>query len=167
MKKAGFGLLAAVLAALLVGCWVSRQPVITGNLVTQIVVTGENTDQYIRRFYNTDEKMQLILLYIRSLGPKFTPDEDPGTQKEPMLCITMHYADGSQKIFRQKGQQYFQEGMDTWRKIDPERGRDLWWIVLHTPADPEPNPLRHASLPRIVGPWQDPVSIWRIRNTRA
>jgi hypothetical protein len=141
----------------------------SGKIVESIVITAEETDQFTRRFYNVDEKMQLILLYLRSLGPKFQAKEDPHSQVGPMICITMYYSDGSQRIFRQKGQQYFQEGTGLWQTIDPEKGAALWRIVLHTPSDPEPDPLRHTALPRIDGNWQDPGSIWRIhkQNTRA
>lgn len=164
MKKAGFWLLMLILLCVFSGCQPQRQMAINGKLVTQIVVTSEDHAQFTRRFYNTNEKMQLILLYIRSLGPRFTPEEDPESLPGRIICITMRCADGSQKIYRQKDTLYFQEGNSPWMQMDPERGSQLHRILVHTPSDPEPEPLEHMCLPRIAGPWQDRQAIWRIHR---
>ena len=163
VKKKRFLCLLLTAALCLGGCVPRQDAGIRGQLVTQMVITEETSQKFTRRFYNTNEKMQLILLYIRSLGPKFTPEENPEALQGQTICIHMQCADGTQKIYRQKDQAYFQEGTGPWRRIDPERGSQLWRILIHTPSDPEPDRLRHSSLPRVTGGWQDKTAIWRIR----
>ena len=164
MKKGGYWLFAMALSVLLCGCRPSANPNISARLVTEMVITEESTLHFTRRYYNANEKMQLILLYIRSLGPKFKPKEDPEQLQGQTICIHMRYADGSSKRYRQKDNLYFQEGDQPWERIDPEKGAALWRILLHTPSDPEPEMPRHIFLPRITGPWHVRGMHWHIRR---
>lgn len=152
MKKRSIAFLLAATLFLLTGCRPSQKEHIAAKMVTQITITCETCADFTRRYYNTNEKMQLILLYIRDLGPKFKPKEDPDSVYGRTICITMTCADGSSKIYRQKGNQYFQAGTQPWQSINMERGNDLWRIVLYTPSDPEPESLMHPSLPRQLRP---------------
>lgn len=153
MKKRIAAMVLAAAFTLLTGCRPSVSGGVAGHLVTQITVTCETCTDFTRRYYNTAEKMQRILLYIRSIGPMFTPDADPEALAGRIICITMTCADNSQKIYRQKDTLYFQEGTGPWKQIDPEHGIQLWRILFETPSDPEKTRFLPDSLPRLPGNW--------------
>ena len=145
--------------AALLGCR-GREPMPAPGvrLVKQIVVTCEDGADFTRRFYNTDEKMRYILHFVRSMGIQDTPDTDPETVHARTICISITFSDGSQKLYRQKGDRYFQEGTGPWREISPEKVSGLYQAILTTPSDPEEGRLfrnPHTLLPAIRSkmPW--------------
>lgn len=90
-------LLAAALV--LLGCAVKRQDV-PPKLVQSITVVARHGDRADRRFFNTDEKMQVLLHHIRAIGIRDTPDIDPETLGGPVIEITLSFSDGTFKIGR-------------------------------------------------------------------
>ncbi len=150
MKKRIFCLL---LCFLLTGC--SHQPErrgIASQIVKEITVSCQNGSRTVCRYYNTDEKMQRLLLYIRQLSPLFAADSDPEQLSGRTICITMTCSDGSRHIYRQKGDRYFQKGTGPWQKIGPGNTGRLWRIVLQTASDPRPPRLTDSPLPRLPHP---------------
>lgn len=137
----------AVFILLLSGCRPTANQPIAGKLITDITITCQTCVDVTRRYYNTNEKMQLILLYIRDLGPRFKTKDDPESISGREISITMRCVDGTKKVYRQKNDRYFQAGLEEWTQIDPERGSALWRIVLHTPGDPEPPSAQRQQLP--------------------
>lgn len=148
-------LLFIILVIFTAGCRPQPQTDVAAHIVTEITITCQNCNDFTRRYYNTHEKMQKILLYLRSVSPGFTPEEDPEPLAGRVICITLHRADGSTKIYRQKGDRYLQEGTKPWKKIKPEFGAGLWQILLENASDEESLRAGYRPLP---GSWQ--YSLW-------
>lgn len=136
MKKAFLITLTAVFL-LLSGCQPNMQSNVQSHVVTEITVTCESCDGFIRRYYNTAEKMQPILLYIRKIGRTFSVNTDPELVSKTTICIIMTCSDQTQKIYRLKDDCYFQEGSSPWQQYNPEKAGDLWNFILNTPSDPD------------------------------
>ncbi len=149
MKK---GSICLLLCLLLTGCAPApAQRSLSSQVVRQITVTAESCGHTTRRYYNTNGKMQQLLLYIRKLSPLFATDADPESLTGRTICITMTCADGTRHIYRQKNDRYFQTGTGPWQKIAPGKNSDLWRILLRTPSDPRPARLTGPPLPRLPG----------------
>lgn len=147
------------LAAALFGCraWTydPKPPVRFVQNITVVCEDGQNETRY---FYNTDEKMRHILHFIRYIGIQDNPDTDPEMLQGRTVCMTVQFSDGSQKLYRMKENQYFQEGTSPWKQISAEKGQNLYQAILSTPSDPEPGRsfrLPHSAISRIRGilPW--------------
>lgn len=148
MKKVILWLL---LPFMLTGCQPRVHTDVSSHIVTEMTITCETCSEFTRRYYNTHEKMQKILLYLRSVSPGFTPDEDPEPLAGRVICITLQRADGTTKIYKQKGDRYLQEGTNAWKKIKPEWGATLYQIILENESDPETGKNAYRPLP---GSWQ-------------
>lgn len=138
-------LLAAALV--LLGCAVKRQDA-PPKLVQSITVVARHGDRVDRRFFNTDEKMQVLLHHIRAIGIRDTPDIDPETLGGPVIEITLSFSDGTFKAYTHKGDRYFREDNGPWKQIAPEKVQGLYQLLMLMDADPEPG-LR--ALPPLKG----------------
>ena len=148
LKRTLFFLL---LAILLTGCHRNSHTDVASQIVTEITVTCETCTEFTRRYYNTHEKMQPILLYLRAVSPGFKPDTDPEHLSDRIICITLQKADGSTKVYRQKADRYLQQDHGDWRKINPEWGVTLYRILLENDSDPQKRDFLNHGLP---GSWQ-------------
>lgn len=148
MKKAFIFLL---LYLCLTGCRPQKHTDVASHIVTEITITCETCNDFTRRYYNSHEKMQKVLLYLRAVSPGFTPDEDPEPIAGRVIYITLHKADGTTKIYRQKNDRYLQEGHHPWKKIKPEWGATLYQIIMENESDPETGKNAYHPLP---GSWQ-------------
>ena len=140
-----------LLAILLTGCHRNSHTDVASQIVTEITVTCETCTEFTRRYYNTHEKMQPILLYLRAVSPGFKPDTDPEHLSDRIICITLQKADGSTKVYRQKADRYLQQDHGDWRKINPEWGVTLYRILLENDSDPQKRDFLNHDLP---GSWQ-------------
>lgn len=140
-----------LLAILLTGCHRNSHTDVASQIVTEITVTCETCTEFTRRYYNTHEKMQPILLYLRAVSPGFKPDTDPEHLSDRIICITLQKADGSTKVYRQKADRYLQQDHGDWRKINPEWGVTLYRILLENDSDPQKRDFLNHGLP---GSWQ-------------
>ena len=148
MRKLLFFLLAVFF---LTGCQPRVHTDVASHIVTEITITCQTCNDFDQRYYNTHKKMQPILLYLRSVSPGFTPDEDPEPLAGRVICITLYRADGTTRIYRQKGDLYLQEGKNSWKKIKPEWGATLYQIILENESDPQTGRNAYHPLP---GSWQ-------------
>ena len=148
VKKAIIFLL---LSLILVGCRPVEEENVSAHIVKEITITCENCTSFTRRYYNTNSKMQKILLYLRSVSPGTASKEDPEELAGQVICITLRRVDGSTKLYRQKNDRYLQVGNDPWRKINPEWGVSLFQLIMENESDPETEPAGYHPLP---GSWQ-------------
>lgn len=132
-----------ILILLMAGC--RKEDIAAHRVVTRIDVVCEAFDTYIRRCYTQEEKMQVILFHIRNIGQRFTPEVDPDTLDTPTISITVHFSDGSQKIYQQKDNRFWKEDTLPWKKINMENASGLWQTILMTPGDIESD--RAAAIP--------------------
>lgn len=140
----------------LCGCVSASPETPSASLVRQIVATAEGRDYFLRRFYNTDEKMNPILLSLRALRPHFSPDQDVESLELPVLCITLICSDGTERIYRLKDVRFLQTGTGDWKKVDTGKAKQLWELLWELPDDPEESLTFHKPLPRIHGFWHYP-----------
>ena len=138
-------LLAAMLV--LLGCTVKRQNV-PPRLVESVTVVVRHSNQVDRRFFNTDEKMQVLLHHIRAIGIRDTPDTDPETVSGPVIEITLAFSDGTYKAYTHKADRYFREDDGPWKQIAPEKVQGLYQLLMLMDSDPEPG---LKSLPPLKG----------------
>ena len=131
----------------LLGCMARPKPK-PPRIVTQIHVICDGCASLSRKYFHTDEKMQLILQQIRSIGIRDTPEEDPEAWKARTIQISLIFSDGSRKLYTLKSDRYFREDSGAWKQIDPEQARNLYLAILLTPSDEEtlqlfrPHPIR-------------------------
>ncbi len=105
-----------LLAVLLSGCHMQKGK--SENLgrpvVQQIVVTGQ---QGIKIF-TSEEKMQEILLKIRRLGQKFTPQEDPDSLPGDRLLVEIIRSDDTRERYTIQGDRFIQRGDQPWQQTE-------------------------------------------------
>ena len=62
--------------------------------------------------------MQEILLKIRRLGQKFTPQEDPDTLPEEELLLRIVRSDGTWEQYALKGDRFIRKGDQPWQQTE-------------------------------------------------
>ena len=114
------------------------QDSLTSSLVQSIHVTCESCDSFIRRDYSSPEKIRLILLCIRKLGPDFPAGSDVGTTEGKTLCLTLSDINGRHTVYRLKNNEYLQKNDSPWRKISKENATGFLQLILEMPSDEAP-----------------------------
>lgn len=128
MKRIGILL---VLAVMLTGC--GRHAEIPCRVITGVDVQYQQGGAWVERTYFQQESMEAVLNYLRMLKPEgiVLPD-DPQT----INCqITVHFSDGTDKLFFQQGNIYLREGDGAWEKIDRQQAQLLYPLLLLMPSD--------------------------------
>ena len=106
------------------------------HVVTQVRVEWTEDGIDFSRIYTEHEKMNKLLLYLRSLKP--VPIHDPPTDAEnPLYSVHLIMSDGSSKVFQQLGLFYFHENAAQWQAVDPETAIRLPLILAAIPGDIE------------------------------
>ena len=104
-------------------------------LVTEISVHYENDTVQGQLSYTDDEKMQMILTYLRLLKPYGQPTEDPETAEGTLFEISLHYADGGFTVYRQKADRYLKSGEEPWLCISPQKATELSLLLGYLEED--------------------------------
>ena len=108
---------------------------VSSSLVSAISITCEDGDSIIHRSYTSPEKVRLILLAIRSLGPDFPAKADVEAMDISVLNITLDRADGSSIRYQIRGNQFLRKGSSKWRQINSESAVNLFQLILLLPSD--------------------------------
>ena len=119
---------------LLSGC-AQKEAASSFPLVTEISVHYENGPVQGQLSYTDDEKMQLILTYLRLLRPYGQPTEDPETAEGTLFEISLHYADGGTSVYRQKADRYLKSGEKPWLCISPQKATELSLLLGYLEED--------------------------------
>lgn len=144
MKKL---LLALCLLATLCGC-ARRIPAKPTHLVQQIVLYCEGQSGSLRRYYDSQEKMQAILAYLRNAETRTLAGEEPNTCTGGTIRITLIYTDNRRKTFLCKGC-FVREDTEAWKRVEPEKLVGLYQLVRMLPQDTAPRLHLRAM------PWND------------
>lgn len=137
MKKT-MALLCAAFLTLLCGCTGGTGRASVGSqIVTGISVTCQSSGEWVRRDYTAPEKVRLVLLVIRSLGPDFPARTDVEALAGKTMVITLHCADGSATVYRIRNNQYLQKNGGIWRQISEKKTGGLWQLIQEMPSDQE------------------------------
>ena len=119
-------------------------------VVTQIHVTYENGALETQRQISQEAKMRPILDYLRYLDPYGRPQEDPELVSGNDCCITLHYSDGSQRIYRQRADRYMRIDDGPWTRIDQAKAMELKMLLWVIPSDAAP--VKEESVPSLIRP---------------
>lgn len=83
--------------------------------------------------YDAPDKVQKYLYYLRSLKT-WGPAELDTLQGDPYQ-LTLYYSDGSNRIYRQLGDQCLAVGNGGWKKIRSDNGDKLRLLLEAIPPD--------------------------------
>ena len=123
-----------LLTLLLGGCSV-KETVSSQRVVTEITVTCQQDGTLSRKIYNDANKMRQILNALRQVGQRFDPDIDPEELPLRSYCILLTHSDGTQRIWRTKGDRYIRQCRGPWQQADPKRISQLELILQSLPSD--------------------------------
>ena len=137
MRKAIIFALLVSMAFALCGCDLHPQaPSDHGaRVITAVTVIYKNGQLQTQRYYNTDQKMQQIMNYLRRIDPYGKPEEDPETASGSDFHIELSYSDGSRQHYRQKSDRFMQGADGIWRCIDSGKATRLSEILGRLPSD--------------------------------
>lgn len=103
--------------------------------VTQITVDYENGPIQATLNYTEDEKMRLILNYLRLIRPYGTPPEDPEAVDGSLFRITLTHSDGSTKVYEQKADRYLKAHGKNWQCISSQKAMELSILLGQLESD--------------------------------
>lgn len=119
-------------------------------VITEIQVVYENGSLETQRQIFQEVKMRPILDYLRYLDPYGIPREDPEQAIGSDCCITLHYSDGSQRIYRQRADRYMRVDDGPWTRIDETKAMELKMLLWVIPSDAAPASVE--PIPPLVRP---------------
>ena len=123
----------------------SAQPPHVG---VQILVQDEK-NRALRR-YTQPEKLQKVLLKLRTLGFTGLPETDPEGLLGETLTLQVRLADGSDAVYQLRQGLYFHRDDRPWKKIDPEQALALEDLLQNLPGDEIPTAAVFPSPGRII-----------------
>ena len=123
-----------LLGLILCGCQRTPQAPVS-HLVTGVDIACQKEDVLISRHYTRSPKMEYVILYLRLLEPVGTPEINPEILTDPVYCITVHFSDGSQQVYRQKDHRYLSVDGGPWQSIDPGQAAGLYRLMEKLPSD--------------------------------
>ena len=104
-------------------------------VVTQVDITGREKDVAIHRRYTDTQKMQWVLIYLRTLNPGIKPQSPSDKALAETYEISLKFSDGSEKIYRQADHRFLSQNFHPWQPIDPGRASGLYTLMRKLPSD--------------------------------
>ena len=132
--KTKIGILILSFIFLLSGC-ARKENQSSFPLVTGITVRYENGAIHGELQYNEDDKMQLILTYLRLLKPYGQPPEDPENTEGTLFEIILTHADGGITTYQQKADKYLKTEEHSWLCIPPQKAMELSVLLGYSEED--------------------------------
>lgn len=149
MRKRVLMCLMSLLMLLGTGCQQQNVDISAGvgqQLVTGITVTCQTCDSFTQRHYSDPDKLRILLLAIRSLGPDFPARTDVDALAGKTFSIRMSCANGQQTLYTIKNNLYVQKNGGPWRQISAEKAGGIWQMILELPPD-DPDAMVWDPLP--------------------
>ena len=104
-------------------------------VVEQIRVQWDEDGSRICQVYEDQEKMQLILNKVRTLGQRFSVDRDPETLNVTTLTMTLFYSDKTHREYQIKPDRYVRIGQAPWQQANPKQVTALRLLLQSLPGD--------------------------------
>lgn len=104
-------------------------------VVTSVDVSCHQKKREIDRHYESFEKMEAVLLYIRLADKGRPPAENPEVLDADTWQICVNLSDGQQHIYKQKDHRYFYRPQLGWRTLRPEHAAKLYSLLRQYPSD--------------------------------
>ena len=103
--------------------------------VSQIDVTYRNEKWAFRWIYTDQNKMEAVLLYLRTLTPLGQVAIDPQRVEREHYEIVLHYSDGGTMVYYQHADRYLSKGYTPFEQVDPKQARKLPLLLEQMPSD--------------------------------
>lgn len=107
----------------------------TLRIVEQIRVHWDEEGTGICHVYEDPEKMRLILNRVRTLGQRFSVDQDPETLNVSTLTMTLFYSNKTHRQYQIKPDRYIRIGQDPWQQANPKQVTALRLLLQSLPGD--------------------------------
>lgn len=111
-----------------------RAKAVTG-FVTHADVTWQTENHRHHRHYNSPEKIQKLLYYLRALRPKGNADVDPEVLGGNTCKIVLYYQNGQRQIYYQQADRYLSVDSHPWERILPVQAEKLYPLLEEMPSD--------------------------------
>lgn len=125
MKKVSIFFLCLLLTVSCCGCFdqTTSQSQPASHLVNEITIWRES--DHVTHHYSDQASMGKILNYIRRLNPYGKAPQNFHQLSGVSYQITIHFSDGTQRVYEQKAQRFFYDADCRWKQIDPEAAAEL------------------------------------------
>lgn len=104
-------------------------------VITSIEVVASTEGQLHRYRYTDDDKMRLVMQYLRHIRPQLSMSISPDTFRTDAFRITLNLSDGTQTVYHQLHSDYLQKDNGTWKSIDSAKGAALLRLLKELPSD--------------------------------
>lgn len=111
-----------------------RAKAVTG-FVTHADVTWQTESHRHHRHYRSPEKIQKLMLYLRTLRPKGNADVDPETLGGNTCKIVLYYQNGQRQIYYQQADRYLSVDSRPWERIPQIQAEKLYPLLEEMPSD--------------------------------
>lgn len=118
---------------------------VSHQLVQQIQIHCDSCETALALACTQPEKIRLILLTLRLLGPDFPARTDVEAIQGKTITLTLSCADGTRQCYRIRNNQYLQRNQGPWRQINAANANGLYQLLLllsDSPAPESPARLR-------------------------
>ena len=155
MKKILIFFFSLVISPSLCGCQApqSADPA-AASLVQALHIRCTQNGEAMEFYCTHPEKVRLILLCIRTLGPDFPARVDVEALEGRTITLSMYCADGATREYRLKNNQYLQKDHGPWRKINADHAAGFYQLLL-TLADADAG--MHRRLWELAPQWPIPT----------
>ena len=120
-------------------------------LVTQILVSARHEDTELFRRYTQPEKMEVILYYLRTIDPSGSAKTDPERILGDSFQINVQFSDGSEKIYRQRANQFLSCDSRPWQTVNPQKARMLLPLLESMADDPDQPAFKVCAVMKVYG----------------
>lgn len=104
-------------------------------VVTAIDVTASMGGELLQYRYTNEEKLRVLLHYLRRVRPGGTVPITPDTFRTDAYRITLNLSDGTRAVYHQLYSDYLQKESGRWHSIDPTHGGALARLLKELPPD--------------------------------
>ena len=123
-----------LLCITLAGCCPQKSPTAPCRVVSAISAEYDSGSMQLSRRYADQEKIRMILDYLRLLSPVDVTDSYPSALSG-QANVTLHFSDGSQRVYTQTGDGFLRQDDGPWQRIDPEKDKELQLLLSFLESD--------------------------------
>ena len=111
----------------------SKAPLV--RVVTAVEIQGREKEVMFSRCYTTPQKMQPILIYLRTLDPDIRPVATEKIRPINATQIKLKFSDGKEKNYYQIAHKFISENYKFSYSIEPAKTAELYRLISLLPTD--------------------------------
>ena len=108
------------------------------HVVTEVEIRGREKDVQFYRHYTENEKMEKILIHLRTLNPDPHPIKFPREKPISVLAICVKFSDGKKKFHYQTNHKFISDNYQFCYTFDPAKSARLYQLIRLLPSDDTP-----------------------------